>query len=39
VVAEGRPEAILQEPLLARLYGAGVRVVRLGGRPHVYLDP
>ena len=39
VVAEGRPEAVLQEPLLARLYGAGVRVVRLGGRPHVYLDP
>lgn len=38
VVAEGRPEAVLQEPLLARLYGAGVRVVRLG-RPHVYLDP
>lgn len=33
VVAEGRPEAVLQEPLLARLYGAGVRVVRLGGGP------
>lgn len=39
VVAEGGPEAVLQEPLLARLYGAGVRVVRLGERPHVYLDP
>ena len=39
VVAEGRPEAVLQEPLLARLYGAGVRAARVGDTPHVYLSP
>jgi len=38
VVAQGRPEAVLTEPLLQGLYGPGVRVAHLGGRPHVYLD-
>ena len=38
LLAEGRPEAVLTEPLLQGLYGQGVRVAHLGGRPHVYLD-
>ena len=38
VLAEGGPEEVLSEPLLQRLYGPGVRVFPLEGRPHVYLD-
>lgn len=35
---EGPPEEALREPLLQALYGRGVRVACLQGRPHVYLD-
>jgi iron complex transport system ATP-binding protein len=35
---QGPPEEALKEPLLQALYGGGVRVAHLGGRPHVYLD-
>lgn len=38
LLAEGRPEAVLTETLLQNLYGPGVRVAHLMGRPHVYLD-
>ncbi|TBH21818.1 ABC transporter ATP-binding protein [Thermus thermamylovorans] len=38
LLAEGRPEAVLQEAFLQSLYGPGVRVAHLMGRPHVYLD-
>uniref|UniRef100_A0A7C2C1N0 ABC transporter ATP-binding protein n=1 Tax=Thermus islandicus TaxID=540988 RepID=A0A7C2C1N0_9DEIN len=38
LVAQGRPEGVLREGLLAALYGPGVRVAHLSGRPHVYLD-
>ncbi|WP_117236787.1 ABC transporter ATP-binding protein [Thermus sediminis] len=38
ILAEGRPRDVLVEPLLQGLYGPGVRVASLGGRPHVYLD-
>lgn len=38
LLAEGRPEAVLTETLLQNLYGTGVRVAHLMGRPHVYLD-
>jgi iron complex transport system ATP-binding protein len=38
VVAQGSPQAVLTEPLLQGLYGPGVRVARMAGRPHVYLD-
>ncbi len=38
LLAQGRPEEVLREGLLAALYGPGVRVAFFEGRPHVYLD-
>ncbi|WP_337844728.1 ABC transporter ATP-binding protein [Thermus sp.] len=38
LLLEGPPEKALREPLLQALYGSGVRVACLQGRPHVYLD-
>jgi len=38
LLAEGKPEVVLTETLLQNLYGPGVRVAHLMGRPHVYLD-